>query len=77
MTAKRTISATIRILPPGAPSRIWMVIQPGNPEPYFLHRAPLEGWAVWAKGFDGTVVEYTFGAVTYAKPVKKTVPPKP
>lgn len=74
---KRTISATIRTLPPGVPARIWMVIRPGHPEPYFLRKEPLEGWALWAKGFDGIVVEYPFGAVTYTPPVKKTVPPKP
>jgi hypothetical protein len=74
MTAKRTISATLRILPPGVPDRIWLVIRPTG-EHYFLHKVPIEGWAVWAKGFDGTVVEYLFGAVTYAKP-KKAVPPR-
>jgi hypothetical protein len=75
MTAKRTISATIRTLPPGAPSRVWLVLRPTG-EHYFMYKEPLEGWAIWAKGFAGTVVEYPFGAVTYTAPVKKTVPPR-
>lgn len=50
--------------PLGAPDRIWMVIRPTG-EHYFMYKAPLEGWDVWAKGFDGMVVEYPFGSMTH------------
>jgi hypothetical protein len=76
MNERRTISATVRVLPPGVPPRTWLVIRPTG-ERYSLYKEPPEGWAVWAKGFDGIVVEYPFGAVTYTPPLKKTVPPKP
>lgn len=74
MTAKRTISATIRTLPPGVPDRVWLVLRPTG-EIYPLYKEPPEGWAIWAKGFDGKVIEYPFGAVTYTPPPKVSVKP--
>jgi hypothetical protein len=50
-----------------------MVIRPTG-EHYFMHKPPLEGWDVWAKGFDGKVIEYTFGSMTHVPSPKKLVP---
>ena len=60
-------------LPLGAPDRVWMVIRPTG-EHYFMYKPPLEGWDVWAKGFDGKVIEYTFGSMTHVPSPKKRVP---
>jgi hypothetical protein len=45
MTPTKKISATFRVLPPGVPSRVWLVLRTTG-EHYFMHKPPLEGWAL-------------------------------
>jgi hypothetical protein len=52
-----------------------MVLRPDG-ERDFIYREPLEGWVAWAKGFDGIIIEYPFGAVIHAPPPKKKAAPK-
>lgn len=75
MNTTKKISATFRVLPPGVPARLWLVLHDGKH--YFMYKEPLEGWVVWTLRSDATVIEYPFGAVIYTPPPKKTVPPKP
>ncbi len=60
---------------PGVPNRIWVVIRPG--ERHLILKEPIEGIAVWAKGVDATVLEYTFAAVIHTPPPKKKESLKP
>lgn len=60
----------IESLPPGAPSKIWLVLQPSG-ERHFLHKEPLEGIAAWAKGVNATVTEYEFAGVVHTPPPKR------
>lgn len=77
ITKKTSASATFaRPIPPGVPTRMWMVLRPSG-ERDFMVREPLEGWAVWTKRLDATVVEYAAHSIVHVPPPKKTVPPKP
>lgn len=62
--------------PPGLPDRIWVVIRPSG-ERDLIHKEPLEGMAVWAKGVDATIVEYKLSAVVHVPPPKKRAATRP